>query len=56
MLKKKSKNWSNKPVVKFYKTSTLLRVVWVEGSKNGLEFEIGPNYDDAPTGQRGPNF
>ena len=28
---------------------TLPRVVWVEESKNGLGFEIGPNYDDVPT-------
>ena len=25
------------------------RVVWVEESKNGLKFEIGPNHDDVPT-------
>ena len=25
------------------------RVVWFEESKNGLGFDIGPNYDDVPT-------
>ena len=27
----------------------LPRVVWAEESKNGLRFEIGPNYYDVPT-------
>ena len=31
------------------KPSTLPHVVWAEESKNGLGFEIGPNYDDVPT-------
>ena len=31
------------------KTSMLSRVVWVEESKKGVGFEIGPKYDDAPT-------
>ena len=26
----------------------LTRVVWVKESKNGIGFEIGPNYDDLP--------
>ena len=25
------------------------RVVWIEESKNGLRFEIGPSYDGLPT-------
>ena len=46
----KHENWSNKPIFRFYKkTSTLPRVVWAEKSKNGLGFEIEPNYDDVPT-------
>ena len=28
--------------------STLPSVVWDEESKNGLEFEIGPTYEDVP--------
>ena len=47
--KKKRENWSNEPVFRFHKKSTLPRVVWVEESKNGLGFEIGPNYDNVPT-------
>ena len=31
------------------KSNTLPRVVWVEESKNGLRFEIGPSYDVVPT-------
>ena len=31
------------------KSSTLPRVVWVEESRNGIGFEIGPKYDDVPT-------
>ena len=48
---RKRENWSNKPVFRFCKkkSSALSRVVWVEKSKNGIRFEIGSNYDDAPT-------
>ena len=46
----KQENKSNESVFRFYKTSsTLPRVVWAEESKNGLGFEIGPNYDNVPT-------
>ena len=30
------------------KSSTITDVVWTEESKNGLQFEIRPSYDDAP--------
>ena len=46
---KKRKNRSNKLVFRFCKK--VLCPMWfglIEGSKNGLGFEIGPSYDDAP--------
>ena len=55
MLDKKATSKKTQKLVKrsrsqvLQKTSTLLRVVWVEESKNGLRFEIEPNYDDVPT-------
>ena len=46
---KKVKSGKTSPFLGFTKKSSMLpRLVWAEGSKNGLGFEIGPSYDDAP--------
>ena len=43
------KTGQTSPSLGFAKNKYYARVVWVEESKNSLEFEIGPNYDDVPT-------
>ena len=47
---KSAKPGSTSPFLVLTKKSSMLPcVVWAEESKNGLGFEIGPNYDDFPT-------
>ena len=49
-IKKNAKTGQTSPFLGFTKrTSTSSNVVWVEESKNGLQFEIGPYYGDVPT-------